>query len=42
MFKDYSKMTYKERIRHKPSEKTKIFRALVMFINDFIRNYNAD
>jgi hypothetical protein len=40
MFKNYSEMSYQERIRYKPSEKTKILRAIRMFINDFIMNYN--
>ena len=42
MFKDYSKMSYKQRINYKPSKTTKTLRALIMFVNDVIRNYNAD
>jgi hypothetical protein len=42
MFKDYSKMSYKQRINYKPSKTTKTLRALIMFVNDVIKNYNSD
>lgn len=42
IFNDTNSRTYKQRIKYKPSNFVKNMRALRMFINDVITNYNKD
>jgi hypothetical protein len=42
IFNDTNSRTYKQRVQHKPSSFVKNMRAIRMFINDVIRNYNRD
>ena len=42
IFSNNNSRSYKERVRHKPSSFVKNMRAIRMFINDFIKNYNSD